>query len=51
MSAPTEYLGYSASGSFTQSGGTHALSSYLYLGYQAGSSGTYNLNSGLLTSS
>ncbi len=50
VSAPTEYLGYSGIGSFTQSGGTHALSSYLYLGYQAGSSGTYNFNSGLLTS-
>ena len=38
------------SGSFTQSGGTNSVSSDLYLGYSAGSSGTYNLSgSGLLS--
>jgi autotransporter-associated beta strand protein len=45
-----EFVGYSGSGSFTQSGGTHAMSGYLFLGYNSGSFGTYNLSgSGLLS--
>ena len=40
----------SGSGTFTQSGGTHSLSSSLYLGYNGGSSGTYNLTGGGLLS-
>ena len=33
-----------------QSGGTNSVAGYLYLGYNAGSSGTYNLSgSGLLS--
>jgi autotransporter-associated beta strand protein len=42
------YLGYSGSGSFTQSGGTNTVSSTFELGYSSSSSGTYNLNGGLL---
>ena len=43
LSAGTEYVGYSGTGTFTQSGGTNGTSS-LYLGYNAGGSGTYNLS-------
>ena len=40
-------VGYSGSGTFTQSGGTNTISSAtygLYLGYNSGSSGTYSLS-------
>jgi len=39
-----EYIGYSGTGSFTQTGGTHTIFGSLYLGYNAGSSGTYELS-------
>ena len=39
-----EYVGYSGTGTFTQSGGTNSISNYLYLGYNAGGSGTYSLS-------
>ena len=44
-----EYVGYSGSGTFTQSGGTNTVScayntGALYLGYSPGSSGVYNLS-------
>ncbi len=42
------YVGYSGTGTFTQSGGTSTLG--LYLGNNSGSMGTYNLSSGLLVS-
>ncbi len=51
----TEFIGNAGSGTFTQSGGVHVngtdrLHAYeLYLGYQAGSSGTYVLSAGTLT--
>lgn len=49
-----EYIGYSGIGTFIQSGGTHTLCNLydgnLYLGYNSGSIGTYNLSdNGLLT--
>jgi T5SS/PEP-CTERM-associated repeat protein/autotransporter-associated beta strand protein len=45
----TEYIGYSGVGLFTQSGGTNTLSGRpLYVGYNSGSTGTYELNGGLL---
>ncbi len=47
LSANNEYVGDYGPGTFNQSGGTNKLSS-LYLGYNSGSSGTYNLNGGLL---
>ncbi len=43
----SEYIGYSGTGSFTQSGGGNGIGvgSYgTYLGYNPGSSGTYNLS-------
>ncbi len=40
----TEYLGYNGSGTFTQTGGTHTVGSTLFLGYNPGSSGSYNLS-------
>jgi fibronectin-binding autotransporter adhesin len=49
LSVPYEYIGYYGSGSFTQSGGTNAVSGGLVLGEYAGSAGTYNLNAGLLS--
>ena len=54
LSAPNEYLGYSGSGSFTQSGGTNSVPAggSLALGSGTGSSGTYNLSgSGQLSAS
>ena len=44
-----EYLGYSGTGSFVQTGGANTLTSglndgYLFLGYNAGASGVYNLS-------
>ncbi len=41
------YVGYSGAGNFNQSGGTFNYNTYgdeVYLGYNPGSSGTYNLN-------
>ena len=49
LTANTEYVGFQGSGTFTQSGGTNSLSGSLTLAQSAGSSGTYNLNGGLLT--
>jgi fibronectin-binding autotransporter adhesin len=39
-----EYIGYQGTGTFTQTGGTNSITSYLYLGYNSGASGTYNLS-------
>ena len=47
LSANYEYIGYSGSGTFTQSGGTNTVSQPLP-GLPAGSSGTYNLQGGSL---
>ena len=47
LAANYGYVGYSGSGTFTQSGGTNSVGSYggqLYLGYNAGDAGTYNLS-------
>jgi autotransporter-associated beta strand protein len=41
-----QYVGYSGTGSFTQSGGTSSVQGPLYLGYNAGASGTYTLSGG-----
>jgi autotransporter-associated beta strand protein len=50
LSAGTEFIGYFNGGStFTQSGGTNAVSGNVTFGFYAGSSGTYNLNGGLLS--
>ena len=41
-----QYVGYSGTGTFTQTGGDNSIGYYgsLYLGYNAGSSGTYSLS-------
>ena len=39
-----EYVGYSGSGTFNQSGGTHAISGDLYLGYNSTATGAYALS-------
>ena len=54
LTSPTQYVGYSATGTLLQSGGVNTLTSsgQLYLGYNPGSSGTYNLSgSGQLSAS
>ena len=48
LSAAYEYIGYSGSGSFIQSGGTHNVSAALFLGDNFGGSGTYTLSGGSL---
>jgi hypothetical protein len=47
LSSTTQYIGYNGSGSYTQTGGTNTIN-LLYLGYNSGSSGTYNLSNGRL---
>ncbi len=44
LASATEYIGYSGNGTFNQSGGNHAVSSALFLGYAAGSNGAYALS-------
>ncbi|MGO9111612.1 MAG: beta strand repeat-containing protein [Thermoguttaceae bacterium] len=48
LTAPSETVGFSGTATFTQTGGTNTIGSSLTLGYGTGSSGTYNLNGGLL---
>ncbi len=43
--APTEYVGYAATGMFTQSGGSKTMTGFLILGNNPSSSGTYTLTS------
>ena len=51
LASAGEYVGFSGSGSFTQSGGSNTLSDTLTLGYNAGGNGSYNLSgSGYLLS-
>jgi autotransporter-associated beta strand protein len=47
--AASQYVGYSGTGTFTQSGGANSLSNGLYVGYNAADSGTYKLGGGLLS--
>jgi hypothetical protein len=44
-----EYMGYASSGIFNQTGGTHLVDVWLYMGRVAGSLGTYNMTGGTLT--
>ncbi|MGO9109097.1 MAG: CRISPR-associated endonuclease Cas1, partial [Thermoguttaceae bacterium] len=44
LTATTEYVGDSGTGSFTQSSGTNSITNNLYLGGLSRSSGTYNLS-------
>ncbi len=46
LSAPDEWIGYFGHASFTQSGGTNSVSSYLSIGTYG--NGTYSLSGGLL---
>ena len=43
-----QYVGSGGTGTFTQSGGANTIGNYLYLGVNAGDSGTYNLSNGQL---
>ena len=49
LSANIEYVGEFGKGTFAHSGGTNTVGDYLYLGYLAGSSGTYSLSGGQLS--
>jgi hypothetical protein len=49
LTAVNEYIGYSGTGTFTQSGGTNAVTNTLTIAANPGSSGTYNLQAGTLT--
>ena len=51
LTAATEYVGYGGNGSLTQTGGTNTVTSAVYLGNNAGSTGNYNLFGGLLVAS
>ena len=46
LSASNEYVGFSGTGNFTQSGGSNGTSGNLYVGYNSGSKGTYALSGG-----
>ena len=48
LSAPQQYVGYSGSGSFTQTAGTNSATSYLAVGYNGSDVGSYNLSGGSL---
>ena len=48
LAAASQYVGYSGTGSITQTGGTNSATTALYLGYNPGGSGSYNLDGGLL---
>ena len=49
LGGSTRYVGYSGTGTFNQTGGTHTVNSSLYLGYNSGSAGTYTLSDGCLS--
>ena len=49
LTAANEYIGFSGTGVFTQSGGTNTVSNTLTLAANPGSSGTYNLQGGSLS--
>jgi len=48
LSAHYEHIGWEGTGTFTQTGGTHTVSSSLYLGFEPGSDGTYDISGGSL---
>jgi hypothetical protein len=49
LTANTVYVGCQGTGSFTQSGGSHAIGANLFLGYSSGGDGSYQLSDGNLT--
>ncbi|MBU1055379.1 MAG: hypothetical protein KKC46_16395, partial [Proteobacteria bacterium] len=49
LSADYEYIGNSGVGVFTQTGGTHEVTNNIYIAYNSGSTGTYDLQGGTLT--
>ena len=44
LSGVGQYVGYSGTGVFSQSGGQNSLLTQFYLGYNEGATGTYNLS-------
>ena len=51
ISPSNEYVGYSGSGTFTHTAGTNTVGNNLYLGYNHGANGNYNLNGSVTLSS
>ncbi len=54
LTSTTQYIGYNGNGIYTQTGGANSIGitnsqGTLYLGYNSGSSGTYNLSGGQLS--
>jgi len=45
----SEAIGFTATGAFSQSGGTHTVSRAIYLGYNTGVSGSLDISNGSLT--
>ena len=43
-----EYVGYTGTGTFSQTGGTHSVANSIYLGYSTSGAGSYNLSGGSL---
>ena len=50
LSTDFQYVAFSGTGTFTQSGGINSINSYLFLGNNTGSSGMYNLGGNSLLS-
>ena len=50
LSTGNQFVGYSGTGGFNQSGGTNSIGSSLYLGYNSAASGSYGLTGGLVSS-
>lgn len=48
LGSDRQYIGHSGTGTFTQSGGSNTLNSFLYVGRDSGSSGLYSLSGGSL---
>ena len=44
LNASYQYVGSTGTGTFTQTAGTNSITSNLYVGYNTGSNGTYNLS-------
>jgi uncharacterized repeat protein (TIGR03803 family) len=49
LSTPNEYVGSLATGVFIQSGGTNAISGFLWIGSGANATGTYAMHGGTMT--
>ena len=49
LTTGAEFIGYSGTGTFNQTGGTNTISGSLEIASNLGSVGTYNISGGILT--